>query len=299
MISRFNLMSYYKSTTIEQARKSLEADTKIEQDRKSGIITISVISSDAQFACKLADGYVAELNRVLTDSSTSAARRERKFLEGRLQDVKRDLDESSKQLSQFSTKTLAIDIPSQARSTVEASLRLQAAIGESQSQLAALRETYSEDNYRVKAIEARTADLQRQLAELGGVSESPDSHQQKPGSPLLNARSLPSLGLAYSDLERKMRVDEALWESLTKQYEMARVQEAKEIPTVHVLDPATVPSRKAGPRRSIIVYVGTFLAFIISLIVIFGPYLWESMSEDSALKRLIAGLSGRAQKSSQ
>ena len=288
MVARFDLMNYYKAPSIELARKMLFGDTKIEQDKKSGLITIGVTSDSPQLACKMADGYVVELNRVLTENSTSAARRERQFLEERLKQVKLDLDDSSKALSQFSTKTMTLDIPNQARSVVEGSQRLESLISEGQSQLAALRETYSEDNYRVKAIEARNAELQRQLELLGGATRAANSGGTKRDSPYPSASELPKLGLTYSDLERNVRADEAIWESLTKQYEMARVQEAKEIPTIHVLDPAFIPSHKAGPRRSLIVYIGTLVAVFLSFIVIFGQAGWQYLGEDSLPKRLMA-----------
>lgn len=288
MIARFDLMSYYKVQNVEQARQALVGNTKIDQDRKSGVITITVTSSTPQLAAKLADGYVVELNRVLTESSTSAAGRERQFLEGRLKDVRQDLDESSKALSQFSTKTKALDIPTQARSLVEATQRLESLISESRSQLAALKQTYSEDNYRVKAVEARLVELQRQLNTVEGNSGALNSGHEKRDSSYPGVTELPGLGVTYSELERKVRADEALWESLTKQYELARVQEAKEIPTVHVLDPAIVPNHKAGPRRSWIVLIGTFVALLLSFVAIFGRAGWENMSEDSLPKKLVA-----------
>jgi uncharacterized protein involved in exopolysaccharide biosynthesis len=105
MITRFNLLHYYKARQMEDARKALVAVTKVEQDRKSGLFTIRVTFRDPVLASRIANQYVAELNRVLTDNSTSSARRERIFLEGRLKDVKRELDESAESLSQFSTKT--------------------------------------------------------------------------------------------------------------------------------------------------------------------------------------------------
>jgi uncharacterized protein involved in exopolysaccharide biosynthesis len=287
LVAQFGLMKRYDAHVIEDARKALAANTRIEQDRKSGIITISISDTNAEFASKLAQGYVTELNRILTDNSTSAARRERIFLEGRLKEVKHDLDDSSVALSKFATKSKAIDIPSQARSMVEASLRLKGLLAEGESQLAGLRETYSEDNYRVKSLEARNAELQRQLNAMGGGSaESVAASGSK--SVYLTAGELPTLGVTFGDLDRRLRVDEALWEVLTRQYETARVQEAKEIPTIQVLDPPNIPSRKSAPRRSAIVSAATFFSFLLSCVWVFLLSRWQELDENSGPKIILA-----------
>lgn len=293
LVSRFGLMHYYGVQTMLDARGSLASSTNITQDDKSGTITIDVSATSAQLAAQLAQGYVTELNRVVTDDSTSSARREREFLEGRVADVKRDLDESSKALSQFSTKNRAIDIPSQARSMMDAGLRLQTELIDGRSQLAGLRETYSEDNPRVKAAEARNDELQREMDAMGG---SPHAHGDAPdnsSSPYPTATQLPALGLTYSDLQRKVRVDEAIWETLTKEFEIAKVEEAKQIPTVRVLDEANVPERKSGPKRRLILMIGTALSFAITCLMVFLLKYWEKMDPSSQPKRRIVELAGR------
>lgn len=288
MIVQFDLMHRYKAHVIEDARAVLTSHTRIDQDRKSGIITIAVTDTSPEFACKLAQGYVAELNQVLTVNSTSAARRERIFLEGRLKEVKRDLDDSSKALSQFSTKSKAIDVPAQARVMVESSMRLQGLLAESEGQLAALKQTYSGDNVRVKALEARNAELRRQLNGMSGVTDRSGGATSADGLPYPSVGDLPLLGLTYADLERKVRVDEALWETLTKQYEIARVQEAKEVPTIQVLDVANVPNRKSAPKRSIIVLITTFLSVILSGIIVFGLNRWKEFSGEGQPRKFFA-----------
>ncbi len=293
LIKQFDLMHRYKARVIEDARSVLAANTTIDQDRMSGVITLGVTDRSADFASKLAQGYVAELNRVVTEDSTSAARRERMFLEDRLKGVKQDLDDSSRALSQFSTKNKAIDLPTQARSMVDAGLRLQQMLAESRGQLAALRQTYSEGNERVKVLEARNAELERQIRELGGTSNGAGKAVSSDQSVYPTMSQLPALGVTYFDLERKVHVDEALWETLTKQYEMAKVQEAKEIPTVRVLDEANVPNRKFAPRRSIIMIVGTLLATALSCLLVIGLSLWESIDPDAEPKKSLLRLYGR------
>src|SRR6202034_2456340 len=148
LINRLDLARYYQTKSIEDTRGSLAADTKIIEDRRSEIIIISVTARNPVLASNIARGYVDELNRVVTDNATSGARRERIFLEGRVNEIKQNLDEAAKALSQFSTKSGAIDMPSQTKSMVDEGLKLQAELIDGRSQLAALLQTYSENNSR-------------------------------------------------------------------------------------------------------------------------------------------------------
>jgi capsule polysaccharide export protein KpsE/RkpR len=286
LIKRFDLIHYYKARIPDDARRALAGGTKIDADRKSGVITISVTAPDPVFASKLANGYVEELNRVLSDDSTSSARRQRVFLEERLKAIKQDLDNSSKALSQFSSKNKAIDISSQAKTTMETGLRLQAELIDGRSQLAALRQTYSEDNNRVKAIEARNAELQRQIDAMGG---SPKRSATSPGdrSSYPTVGELPSLGVTYYDLDRQVRVDEALWEALMKQYEAAKVEEARQTPTVRVLDAAEIPPRKSWPIRRNIAAVGAFVSLFFACLLVFVLDYWEQMDSESEPKKML------------
>lgn len=286
LISRFNLIHEYHAKDIVGARKALASSSTIHEDVKSGIISISTTAHTPQLAAQLAAGYVQELNRVMTTDSTSSARRERIFLEGRLSDIKKDLDDSSLALSQFSTKSKTFDIADQGRSMLEEGSRLEAELIEGRSQLAALQQTYSEDNVMVKAAQARVAELQREINVMGGTSGGNDAADT--GSSIYPPVSaLPRLGLTYYDLERRVKVDEALWEALTKEYEMARVEEAKEIPTVRVLDAADIPLRRIAPRHMVIVALGTLLSLILALIYAVGSNGWDKMDEQQEPKKLL------------
>ncbi len=299
VINGLDLSHYYHVRDMEQARRTLQETTKIELDQTSGTIAISVNDRDPVTASRIAERYITELNRVVTDNATSSARRERIFLEERVKEVKQSLDSSAKQLSQFSAKSGAIDISSQTKSTVEEGLRLQAELIEGRSQLAALRQTYSEDNSRVRALEAHNAELQREMDKMGGLPQGPGSNTGSSESPYPTADELPALGLTYFDLERKVRVDEGLWETLTKQYEAAKVEEAEEIPTVQVLDAPNIPLIKSTPNRRSIVEVGAFLSLVLACIVVLLTTVWKEADPAGEPKRLITEVAGSVMDSSR
>ena len=183
----------------------------------------------------MAQGYVEELNRVVTDNTTSAARRERIFLEGRVKEIKQNLDDSAKQLSQFSTKSGAIDMPSQTKSMVDEGLKI---AGRTHRWPKPTGGTCGKLTQRimsrVRLWRRITQSCRRELDKMGGVASGIQGLTPMRTSLLtLRLTNCRLLGLTYYDLERKMRVEEALWEALTRQYEAAKVEEAEEIPTVH------------------------------------------------------------------
>jgi len=249
LVLRFDLKRVYWDRLDEDARKDLAQRTEISEDRKSGIISISVTDRKADRATAMAQAYVDELNRLAAELSTSAAHRERVFLEERLKAVKQDLDQASVDFSQFSSKNTAIDIKEQARAMVEAAAQLQGQLIAAESQEKGLETIYASGNPRVLAVKARIAELRSQLEKLGGagVDVAEPSRELYP-----SIRQLPILGVKYADLYRRAKIQEAVFETLTQQYELAKVQEAKETPTVKVLDPASRPERRSFPPRLVI-----------------------------------------------
>ncbi len=125
LIEEFGLKRVYHASESEDARQALANHTGISEDRKSGIIAITVDDHDPRRAAALAQAYVTELDRLVAQVSTSSARRERIFLEERLRAVKQDLGDAAKKFSEFASKNTAIDIPSQGKAMVEAAATLQ------------------------------------------------------------------------------------------------------------------------------------------------------------------------------
>ena len=122
---------------------------------------------------------------------------------------------------------------------VEAAATLQGQLIAAESELQGLKQIYTDSNPRVRSLNARVDELKRQLDKLGGKGESMTEASDQPGDSLYpSIRKLPLLGVTYADLYRRTMIQEAVLETLTKEYEIAKVQEAKEIPTVKVLDAA-------------------------------------------------------------
>ena len=256
MIEEFQLQRLYHDSKIEDARDDLEDHTEISEDRKSGILTIAVVDHDAKRAAAMAQAYVNALDHLVAQVSTSSARRERIFLEGRLHEVKGDLDAAAKKFSEFASKNTAIDIPAQGKAMMEAAATLQGQVIAAESELSGLQQIYADSNVRVRSLKARVSELHQELQKIGGDAANPANGEGLVAPPI---RKLPLLGVTYADLYRQNKIQETVFELLTQQYEMAKVQEAKEIPSVKVLDAPVVPTKKSFPPRPILIGVGRLL----------------------------------------
>lgn len=257
LIQRFDLRRLYGTRYAKKTRQRLESASTITEDRKSGVISIRVRDRDRRRAQQMCAAYIEELVRLSTQLSTSAAGRERVFLEQRLAIAKREVDRATSALGQFSSKSGLLDIPAQSKAMVEAMAALQGKLVASEAELQGLRQVYGEENLRVKAMESTIADLRRNLRALAG-SES----GQTPISDMPSIRRLPVVGVTYLDRLRQARLSEAIYETLTGQYELAKVQEAKDVPTVKVLDRPSWPEGRVFPPRLALTLLGGLLGTV-------------------------------------
>jgi capsule polysaccharide export protein KpsE/RkpR len=288
LIQQFELKKLYGDRRMEDARRDLGEYTSVYVDRKSQIIAVTVTDKSPQRAAAMAQAYVEELNYLVAELSTSSARRERIFLEERLQAVNKDLESAEKEFSQFASKNVAIDIKEQGIAMVGAAANLQGQLIAAQSEYEGLRQIYSDNNVRVRTVKARINELQQQLDKLGGKDESATNVTSQPSDSMYpSIRKLPLLGVTYADLYRRTKIQEAVLEALTKEYEMAKVEEAKEIPTVRVLDAADIPDKKSFPPRLLIMVLGTIVGLAIATVWVFGNAVWQE-TEASDQRKVFA-----------
>ena len=260
LIDRLDLRRIYHCKFYVDCRRMLAAQSAIKEDSDDGIISIAVIDTDRNRARDIAKAYIEELDTLVNSLSTSSARREREFLEQRLKSIKADLDASSRALSQFSSHNATLNPQSQGQSLIESVARLQNELVTTQTELSGLKAQYADDNVRVREARARVYELQSQLRKMGSTGGGEDGANLKPGQDYPSLRDLPILGVTYSDLSRQLMMQESIYETLTRQYELAKVEEAKEIPPVKILDEPEVAERKSYPHRLIIVLLGTALS---------------------------------------
>ncbi|MFZ0706539.1 MAG: lipopolysaccharide biosynthesis protein [Candidatus Korobacteraceae bacterium] len=298
IINKFDLRAVYYRKRYVDTRKILERRSSIGEDRRSGIITIAVQDTDRQRAANIAQAYVDDLNARVANLTTSSAHRERVFLEGRIQKVKQQLDDATLRLSQFSSKNRTLDPLIQGKAELDAASALQGQLIAAETELSGLQQIYGSGNYRVKAVGAKVGELRAKLRSLSGSHGAEDDLENQLYPSL---EQLPLLGNTYFDLARQAKIEETLYEILTKQYELAKVEEAKELPSIKVLDEPVVPERKAFPPRLLITCVGAFLVLLSAIGWLAARKVWLRLPDTDPIKigtrELMASISNGRHKS--
>ena len=295
LINRFDLRKVYHYKLYLDTRKKLARRTDITEDKKTGVVTISVTDRNPIRARNLAAAYVDELNNLVVLMDTSSAHRERIFLEQRLKAVKQDLNTATGQLSHFSSQNATMDVQRQATVMLDATTRLQGELIAEESQLSGLEAIYSSENARVRAVRARVDTLKQQLRKMGGDNHATSSGIN--GDQLYpSLRQLPLLGATYSDLYRRVAIEDVIFEVLTKQYELAKVYEAKEIPTVTVLDPPNLPEKRSFPPRAAFIVGGTLLALLGGMGWVVFEDRWRNTGESNPARAVLIELRLRLQR---
>ncbi len=260
VIKRLDLAKEFKSKSADDARKDLEGAVKI-QAGKDGIISVAASNKDPQLAARLANTMVEELGRKSVQLNLSKAGTERVFLEKRLELVKVDLKRAEEELKHFAEMNKTIKVDDQAKVSIESIARMRAEIVSKEVQLASMRSFQTDESQEVKILQAAIGKLRAQLGTLAGGGRSGDT--------ILNVGSVPKLGLEYARKLRELKIQEAIFEQLTKQYEMAKLTEAKDSSSLQVLDEAVVPHKKSKPKRSLIVLLTTVTSFFVALFAVF------------------------------
>ena len=284
LIQRFDLRKVYWDRYWQDARKDLKKHTDISEDHKSGVITVVVTDHDPHRAQQMAQAYVDQLDQLVARVSTSSARREREFIEQRLKAVRQNLDDASQQFSEYASKNGTFDVPSQTKAMVESEAALQGQLIAAQSQLESLQQIYTDNNIRVRSLRAQVEALKRQVENMSGNKADLTSDDSQIAGDFPSIRKLPLLGVRWANLYRETKIQETVYELLTQQYEFAKIQEAKEIPTVKVLDPAELPEKKSFPPRIWIIVLGTVFSFVCAGILVIGSATWrENQSPEKRL----------------
>ncbi|MBZ5489508.1 MAG: chain length determinant family protein [Acidobacteriia bacterium] len=268
MIQRFDLMKLYKDKRLSDARKSLENHTSIDSNLKDGLIRIEIEDRDPQRAAEMANAYVDEYQRFSQHLAIGEAGQRRLFFERQLVEAKNNLAGAEEALKASQQKSGMIQLDSQAKALIEsvAALRAQIAAKEVQIRSLSLSETPSNPDFLM--AREQLAALQSQLRQIGGTQSGEDSDLIVPRG------KIPQAGMDYIRKLRDVKYNEMIFELLAKQFELAKLDEAREGAIIQVVDAAVVPDKKSFPKISLIVPAVTFIWI---LLAIFGILFLEGI----------------------
>lgn len=275
VIKRLDLNTELMSKNTDDTRKKLQALVKF-QAGKDGIITITADYKEPAKAALLANTFIDELQKKSLQLNLTKASTERSFLEKRLVMVRQDLKRAEEDMKGFQEKNKTIKADTQAAVAIEGIARLRAEVVSKEVKLAALRNSMTDENPEIRTLLAGLTKLKGQLNSMSGTGDS--------GGVIPSVGNAPSLGVEYIRRLRELKIQEALFEQLTKQFELAKISEARDSSSIQVLDEAVAPLRKSKPKRSLIVILSTVTAFFCSVFLVFiREYLAKLSPEDSAI----------------
>ena len=259
IIDRFRLMDLYKAKYRTETYAALDSKALIAAGKKDGIITIEVDDKDPKRAAALANAYVEELGNLAIRLSTTGAGQNRSFLEQRLGRAKADLVRAEEDLRGYQTRNKAVQVTAQAEAAIKGVAELKGRLAVQEVQLATLRRQFTDSSQEVKNAAMAVGNLRAQLAKLEGAGGS---------SAVPSFGSLPGISQDYVRLLRELKIQESLVESLSKQDEIAKLSQAKDVFPFQVLLTARVPDRKSKPARSKIVLTWVFGALFLSVCLV-------------------------------
>lgn len=262
IIDRFKLMDVYEVKYRADAYGALDSSAAMSLGKKDGVITIAVTDRDPKRAADVANAYVEELGRLTARLSMGGAGKNRVFFEERLATAQADLARAEDALKVFQSRNKAVAVTEQAKATIEGVAQLRAQLAAKEVELAALRQSMTDESHEVKNLKALIGNLGGQIARL----ESGSGGGAVPG-----LGAVPQIGQEYVRLMREFKIQETLVELLTKQYEMTKLSEAKDVSPFQVLQKAKVPERKSGPSRRkkvvTVMLISLFASIALSFIV--------------------------------
>lgn len=259
MVKRFGLMAEYRAHYESDARKALEKNVQIDGSTKDGLIHISAKDRDPRRAAELANGYVEQFRLLSEHLAISEASQRRLFFEQQLEHAKDQLGNAEEALKATEQKTGLIQLDSQARALIESAASLRAQIAAKEVQIQGIRSYATGENAQIIQAEQELDALRTQLAKLGG-SKAPDDSLIPPKG------QVPQAGLEYIRKLRDVKYYETIFDILARQYELARLDEAREGALIQVVDPAIPPDRRSSPRRTLIVVGALFAGLFVGTI---------------------------------
>lgn len=266
IIRRFGLMKIFEAKTMEEAITTLDGMVKISKSKEE-VLSITVEDKDPERAAALANAFVEELDRVNKGMVTTSGRRMRVFIEKRLNEAKIELTKAEESIKAFQEGNRAVKLDDQSRAILEAIGTVKGQLMAKEVELQTMLSYATPNNPQAEILKTQAEELTEKLRELG-------EGKKKPGNPssqdiFIPTAKIPDLALRYARLLREAKVQQTLYELLTQQYEMARIQEAKDTPTVQVLDEAKVPELKSKPSKRQIVMLSTITAGFFAIFLAF------------------------------
>lgn len=273
MVRDFGLMQEYHERYLSVARKVFEHHATVDDSGKDGLIRISVEDHNPRRAAELANGYVSEFRHLSENLAITEASQRRLFFQQQLEQAKDNLANAEEALKQTEQTTGLIQLDSQARALIESAASLRAQVAAKEVQIQAMRTYATGENSQLIEAQQELDSLRTQLAKLGGSEDSSSSLIVPKGK-------VPEAGLEYVRKLRDVKYYETIFDILARQFEIAKLDEAKEGALIQVVDAAIPPDRKSSPKRALIVLFSTAVGLFLGILIALLQAGWARLRED-------------------
>ncbi len=247
LVDRFDLKTRYDVSTYESLRKAIPKYVRVASDKKSGLISVEVDDKDPKFAADLANAHATEITKVLGRLAVSEAQLRRVFFDKQLNDTKENLIKAEQNLRKVQEKSGVIVLDKQAEALITGAAQVRALIAEREVQLKVLRTSATEQNPDVMRLGSELRALRTELARMestqGGAAGSAVD---------MPVGRLPEAGIEYVRARREVKLQETMLEAMLRQFEAAKLDEAKEGPVLQQVDMALPPDRKSKPSLTLL-----------------------------------------------
>jgi tyrosine-protein kinase Etk/Wzc len=284
LVRDFNLRAVYRDRLASDARKDLQRKTEIDSGLKDGLIRISVTDSSAGRAAQMANAYIASYRDLSAGIAVSEASQRRLFFEQELAKESDRLADAEEALAKVEQQTGLIEPQGQATAVIQSVAALRTQIAAKTVQIDAMRKFAASENPDLQLAEQELASLRQQLAQMGADTSA------RSGDFLMPKGTVPEAALEYARKLRKVKYEDAIFSFLETQYEMAKIDEAKEGTVIQVVDSAVTPDKKSGPPRLLITLGGFAGGFLLAAMWIFFTEAMSAAKKDPKCGELLAAL---------
>lgn len=266
LIQRFGLLARYHAKKMSQTRKLFEKKSSVVLGAKDGLIRISVLDRDPKMAADIANGWVEEFRRLSANLAITEASQRRAFFQQQLLEANESLSTAEEKMKATQQSTGVLQVDSQARTLIESAAVLRAQVAAKEVEIQAMRSYATEENPQIYTAEQQLAGLKAQLAKLGGTDANSGSEVIVPKG------NLPAAGMEYMRNLRDVRYYETIADLIARQFEMAKLDEARQGAIIQVADLAIPPDGHYSPKRTLWVAGAMFVSF-------FGACVWCIFAE--------------------
>lgn len=286
VIEKFGLMQRYQESFIEDTRRTVWEHCNVRIDKKPGVVALTCEDKSPEVARDIVAFFGSYGNEVFRRVSLSSASEERIFLEERVAEARKELDEAARDLREFQEQNHIVDISEQSKAVISAMAKIKADLLAKQMQLSYVDSFSGSDEATAQQLGQQIAVLEGKLHHLEDSPETIDDEAEPPAvqragkkrapkSVFPAAMAVPKLRYQYEHLYREQKIQEAVFLMLTQRFEGAKVNEARDTPVFQILDQPVLPTKKARPKRSIVVILGFFLALVAGAGAVLLPPWWR------------------------